>query len=72
MGTKGGEQQNRKMPKTRYKTLLEHQSQDLRYFMEHPIEYEMFQEEYLYVKRVGIKSKDSFSLGGVLFYLPQT
>jgi len=58
------------MAKNRYKTILEHQWQDLRYFMEHPIEYEMFQEEYLYVKRVGIKSKDSFSLEGTLLFTP--
>ena len=58
------------MSKSRYKKLLEHQSQDFRYFLEHPIEYEVFQEEYLYVKRVGIKSKDSFSLEGTLLFTP--
>lgn len=58
------------MSKKRYKKLSEHQWEDFRYFLEHPIEYEMFQEEYLYVKRIGIKSKDSFSLGGNLLFTP--
>lgn len=52
------------MSKKHYKKSSEHQWEDLHYFLEHPIEYEVFQKEYLYRKCVGIRSKDSFSLGG--------
>lgn len=58
------------MKKNRYKKIVEHQLEDFRFFLEHPIEYEVFQEEYLYVKRFGIRSKDSFSLGKNLLFTP--
>ena len=64
------ESSKKAMAKNRYKKLSEHYLEDFRYFLEHPIEYEVFQEEYLYVKRVGIRSKDSFSIGGNLLFTP--